>query len=134
MSPNQPPRPISVVVVDDAEDVRMLLELQLSMLPGLRVVGTAANGAEALSVCADAHPDAVVLDLLMPGVNGFEAIASLRKADPSMAIVAYTGSAGDFARDEMSRLGVPVVLKAGDPTVLVSTVRDEVRRLRGASA
>ncbi|GAC1311782.1 MAG: hypothetical protein NVSMB12_00620 [Acidimicrobiales bacterium] len=117
--------PHRVLLVDDEPDVRFLLQIQLR-LAGFEVVGTAADGAEALEKCRESSPDAVVLDLLMPTVNGFEAIGLLQAEFPHVGIVAYTGVAGDFVRTEMERLGVEVVLKAGDPVALENALRRSV--------
>ena len=114
---------IRVVIVDDEEDVRIVLGLQLDLSNGIEVVGAARDGAEALELCRQLRPDAVVMDLLMPNVNGFEAITRLQEELPEIGIVAYTGVAGDFVRDEMARVQVPLVLKSGDPTGLIEALR-----------
>ena len=117
--------PIRVVVADDEPDVRTLLRLQLEG-DGFAVVGEAADGAEAIELCTANAPDAVVIDLLMPGTTGFEAIATLQQSQPTLAIVAYTAVAGDFVRSEMERLRVPLLLKSGDPTTLTTKLRELV--------
>lgn len=116
-------RPLRVVVADDEPDMRLLLRLQLSQVPGLEVVGEAADGAEAVSLIAVHRPDAAVIDLLMPGTSGFEAIATLQEQHRQLGIVAYTAVAGDFVRNEMSRMGVELVLKSGDFDPLVAAIR-----------
>lgn len=115
-----------LVLVDDEPDVLLLLKVQLALLDDLEVVGTAADGAEALEVISRVDPDAVVMDLLMPGMSGFEAIGVLRQERPHVAVVAYSGVAGEFVRTEMDRLGVPVVLKSGDPVELAAALREAV--------
>jgi CheY-like chemotaxis protein len=117
---------IRVVIVDDEPDVRLLLRVQLEQ-EGFDVVGEAADGREALERCRELKPDAVILDLLMPGMSGFEAIAPLREMRHGVAIVAYTAVAGDFVRKEMARLAVPLLLKSGDSTALVNKLRELVR-------
>ncbi len=116
----------SVLVVDDEPDVRLLLRLQLESL-GYEVAGEAADGAEAVAACRETRPDAVVLDLLMPGMTGFEAIPVLREIDADMAIIAYTAVAGDFVRQEMARLSVPLVLKSGDIEPLAAAIEASLR-------
>ena len=118
-------QPIRVVVADDEPDVRTLLRLQLEG-DGFAVVGEAADGAEAIELCTTNQPDAVVIDLLMPGTTGFEAIATLQQSHPTLAIVAYTAVAGDFVRSEMERMRVPLLLKSGDPTTLATKLRELV--------
>jgi two-component system chemotaxis response regulator CheY len=112
-----------VLIVDDEEDVRVLLRAQLERA-GYEVAGEAADGIEAMSQCASTKPDAVILDLLMPRMTGFEVIPKMRTLHPKVAIVAYTAVAGDFVRNEMQRLGIPLVLKAGQFTRLDSVLRD----------
>jgi CheY-like chemotaxis protein len=114
---------IRVVVADDESDVRLLLRVQLER-QGFEVVGEATDGQEAIERCAATEPDALILDLLMPGVNGFEAIPRLRRDQPKMAIVAYTAVAGDFVRMEMARLHIPLLLKSGDVTSLAAKLRE----------
>ncbi|HVM55277.1 MAG TPA: response regulator [Acidimicrobiales bacterium] len=111
-----------VLVVDDEEDVRVLLRAQLE-LAGYEVAGEAADGVECLRQCEDDPPDAVILDLLMPRVSGFEVIPKLRTNHPKIGIVAYTAVAGDFVRDEMRRMGIPLVLKSGQFGKLDSILR-----------
>ena len=105
--------PVRVLIVDDEDDVRVLLRLQLEE-HGYVVSGEAADGAEALDLCRGNRPDAIILDLLMPGMNGFEAIPKIRRDFPDVAIVAYTAVAGDFVRGEMKRQGIPLVLKTAN--------------------
>lgn len=113
-----------IVVADDEPDVRLLLRLQLQ-LAGHEVVGEAADGAEAVRLCRETAADAVVLDLLMPGTTGFEAIPQLRALDKPPRIVAYSAVAGEFVRSEMARLDVPLVLKSGDVGPLLEALTGE---------
>jgi two-component system nitrate/nitrite response regulator NarL len=112
-----------VLIVDDEEDIRVLLRAQLER-GGYEVAGEAADGMEALAACDRDPPDAVILDLLMPRVNGFEVIPKLRTKYPKVGIVAYTAVAGDFVRQEMQRLGIPLVLKSGQFSRLDAVLRD----------
>ncbi len=113
---------LKVVIADDEPDLRLLLRLQLKRADRLRVVGEAADGAEAVTIAIEAGADVVVMDLLMPGTSGFEAIGMLQAQAPHIGVVAYTAVAGDFVRAEMLRLGVPLVLKSGDPAPLVEAL------------
>jgi len=115
---------VRVLIVDDEEDIRILLRAQLER-GGYEVAGEAADGMEALAMCdRDPPPDAVILDLLMPRVNGFEVIPKLRTKHPEVGIIAYTAVAGDFVRQEMQRLGIPLVLKSGQFSRLDAVLRD----------
>ena len=102
-----------MLVADDEPDVRLLLRLGLRH-HDIAVVGEAADGFEVLEVCNSQPVDAIVLDLLMPKMNGFEVIPELQRDHPTIGIVAYTAVAGDFVRREMARLNIPLLLKSGD--------------------
>ena len=116
-----------VVVADDESDVCLMLRMQLGAQPGIEVVGAAADGTEALALCREHQPDVVVMDLLMPVMNGFQAIETMQRELPDVAVVAYTGVAGAYVRHEMERMGVPLVLKSGDVTPLIEALRRAVR-------
>lgn len=118
--------------MDDEEDVRLLLRLQLEQ-HGHDVTGEAVDGGEALEQCRREVPDAVILDLLMPGVSGFEAIPLLRSEFPGVAVIAYTAVAGDFVRNEMARLRIPLVLKTANFTPVEAALQAAVAQRRSAS-
>jgi DNA-binding NarL/FixJ family response regulator len=120
--------PLRVLIVDDEPDVMLLLRVQLSSRPDIDVVGTAADGAEALEACRALLPDAVVMDLLMPRMNGFEAIEALQKDMPQIGVVAHSAVAGESVRDQMARLGVTLVLKSGEPGPLVDALHAAANR------
>jgi len=116
-------RPIRIVVVDDEPDLLLLLGIRFDLEPDLQVVGTASNGAEALEVVRREAPDLVVMDLLMPGTDGFEAIARLRADLPDLPIVAYSAVVSDLSKRQVERHQVPLVLKQGDSGPLIAVIR-----------
>ncbi|HZM40149.1 MAG TPA: response regulator transcription factor [Acidimicrobiales bacterium] len=73
--------PVRIVVVDDQEVVRAGFAALLGTQADFTVVGTAADGAEALQVCGDRHPDVVLMDVRMPTMDGVEATARLTTGD-----------------------------------------------------
>ena len=73
---------ISVVVADDHEVVRAGFAALLDTQPDFAVLGTAANGADAVSVCRELRPDVVLMDVRMPGTDGIEATRQLLR-DPA---------------------------------------------------
>jgi DNA-binding NarL/FixJ family response regulator len=123
---------IRLVIVDDEPDIGMLLEAQFRFEGEVDVVGVAHDGAQAIELVRTMQPDAVVMDLLMPGVNGFQAIDVLQQEFPTLGIVAYTGVAGDFVRGEMGKRGIEVVLKTGELRPLADAVRRSIAA-RGTS-
>jgi DNA-binding NarL/FixJ family response regulator len=87
-----PPRPgpIRILLVDDHAMVRRGMRDFLSLHDDLEIVGEAGDGAAAIEQAAALRPDVIVMDLLMPGVDGIEATARIRAADPEVEIVAIT--------------------------------------------
>lgn len=82
--------PIRVVVVDDQTVVREGLVLILGLLPGIEVVGTAADGEQALQVVAAHRPNVVLIDLRMPRMDGAQATALIRERHPGTEVVVLT--------------------------------------------
>jgi CheY-like chemotaxis protein len=124
------PEEIEVVVADDEVDIRLLLKLQLRQA-GITVVGEAEDGHEAVELCKRLRPHVLVLDLLMPRMNGFEVMPVLRADCPDVEIVAYSAVAGEFAREETARWDVPLRLKTGDAEPLVQAIRELASRQVG---
>jgi DNA-binding NarL/FixJ family response regulator len=86
---------IRVVAADDQRVVREGLALLLSLLPGVEVVGTAADGHEALALVAQERPDVVLMDLRMPGLDGVAATRRLRAEHPMVKVIVLTTYADD---------------------------------------
>lgn len=80
---------LRVVVADDEERVRALLDITLGMAEGFRVVGEATSGPEAVSMAGEQHPDAVVLDCFMAD-GGMDAIAAIKKVSPDTKVVVFS--------------------------------------------
>ncbi|MBV9228135.1 MAG: response regulator transcription factor [Chloroflexi bacterium] len=81
---------IRIMLVDDHSVVRQGLRLFLKYDPELEVVGEAADGAEALRLARELKPDVVVMDLLMPGMDGIAATAAIRRELPETEVLALT--------------------------------------------
>jgi NarL family two-component system response regulator YdfI len=79
-----------VLVVDDHLIVREGLSLILETAEGIEQAGEAADGAEALRLCAELRPDVVLMDLRMPGMDGLTAIRRLAAAQPEIAVLILT--------------------------------------------
>ena len=88
-----PSQPRAVLIVDDQPEFCRLARELLDGRAGLRVVGEATSGTEALSLAPALAPDVVVLGVEMPGLHGFETARRLLAATPDLAIVMVSNSA-----------------------------------------
>ena len=88
---------IRILVVDDHGVVRQGLRMYLALDAELEVVGEAANGAEALRLARELEPDVVLMDLLMPVMDGIAATAAIRRELPGVEVLALTSVLEDSA-------------------------------------
>ena len=115
---------IRVAIADDHAVLRESLSALLSSHRDFEVVGTAGDGVEALELVAKAHPDVLVLDLFMPGTDGFEVLRQLDHASSGVASVVLTGSENQPDYVQVVRLGARgLVLKGETPEKLFTAIR-----------
>jgi NarL family two-component system response regulator LiaR len=108
---------ITVLIVDDHAVVREGIRAFLSSLPDIEVSGEAESGAEAARLAEATAPDVVLMDLLMPGMDGIEATRLVRKASPHTQVVVLTS----FHEDEH----IFPALRAGAISYLLKDVKME---------
>jgi DNA-binding NarL/FixJ family response regulator len=82
--------PIRIVVADDNEIVRKSLGLFIESNPDLDLVGEAADGYEAISICTAKQPDLIMMDINMPYLSGIDATKIIRRRYPNICILAVT--------------------------------------------
>lgn len=85
-----PAAPIRVLIADDHDMLREGLAMFLKAFPDMEMVGEAANGAEAVALCRRLSPDVVLMDLLMPEMDGVAAIRAIHAERPRTAIIALS--------------------------------------------
>src|SRR5512146_1736477 len=114
------PEPITVLLVDDHNLVRIGLKAFFSTLPDIQVVGEASNGEEAVQQAAQLAPDVVLMDLIMPGMDGVEATRKVKKVSPRTQVIVVTSYHEDEHIFPAIRAGaLSYVLKDIDPDELV---------------
>ena len=119
--------PIRVLIADDHAVVRQGLRMFLATDPELEIVGEARDGAEALHMALELHPDVVLMDLLMPAMNGIQATAAIRREAPDTEVVALTSVLEDSVVVDAVRAGAIGYL-------LKDTEAHELRRAIKAAA
>jgi len=119
--------PIRILIVDDHSVVRQGLRMFLRLDPDFEVVGEAADGAEAVRLTRQLQPDVVLMDLLMPVMDGISAIAAIRRETPESEVLALTSVLEDEAVFGAMRAGATGYL-------LKDTHADELCRAVKAAA
>ena len=115
---------IRVVLVDDHNMVRMGLKAYFSTLPDIQVVGEAGTGEEAVRLAADLAPDVVLMDLIMPGMDGVEATRQVKRISPRTQVIVVTSYHEDEHIFPAIRAGaLSYVLKDIDPDDLADAIR-----------
>ncbi|HEC18132.1 MAG TPA: two-component system response regulator UvrY [Gammaproteobacteria bacterium] len=104
---------IRVMVVDDHELVRTGITRILNDAPGVRVVGEAASGEEALSLVREKSPDVLLMDISMPGIGGLEATRKLLKSHPGLNIIVVSVHSEEPFPSRMLQAGASGYLTKG---------------------
>jgi DNA-binding NarL/FixJ family response regulator len=102
--------PIRILLVEDNDVFREALELLLGLRTDVVVVGSVADGAEAVSACIQHKPDVVLMDYRMPGLDGVHATRAVRDACPGSAVVVLTASANVRELDALRDAGAVTCL------------------------
>jgi DNA-binding NarL/FixJ family response regulator len=120
---------ISVVIADDdaayLESLRALVDEQ----PSLTVVAVALDGLEAIECVDEIDPDAVVIDLHMPRLDGVSAVARLRRDHPHLCLIALTGDSDPALHRATEAAGADAVLLKGE---LLDGLADRIAAVRRA--
>jgi len=118
-------KPIRVLIADDHPIVRRGLRSLLNTEPDLEPAGEAENGVEVVELARSLQPDVILLDLVMPQMDGVEALRRIKQENPDARIVVITTFADDekvFSAIKSGALGY--ILKEASPDMLVQAIRD----------
>lgn len=123
---------VRVLLVDDDDLMRAGLRAVLSSDASIEVVGEAADGRSAIEGISETRPAAVLLDLSMPDMDGFEAIPEIRNRVPEIAIVILSGFSADRMGDSARERGADGYVEKGTSIAeLRRTTRRAVSARRG---
>jgi two-component system, chemotaxis family, chemotaxis protein CheY len=113
----------SVLIVDDALFMRMMIKDILSK-DGLDVIGEAENGVEAVKKYAELHPDLVTMDIVMPEMDGIEAVRNIMKLDPAARVLMCSAMGQQPLVVEALEAGAKdFIIKPFQPSKVVEAVR-----------
>jgi two-component system, NarL family, response regulator LiaR len=116
---------ISILIADDHAIVRRGLRALLSTESGIDVVGETDNGHEVVALYRQLHPDVVLLDLVLPGQDGLEALEQIRATDPDACVLVLTSYSENERILAAVRAGaVGYLLKDASPEQLLQAIQD----------
>lgn len=115
--------PIRLLIVDDHIVVRKGLAAMLETEPGLQIVGEASNGAEAVELAKALRPAVILMDLMMPVMDGIEATRRIKQEAPECNILVLTSfSTNDKVLPSLNAGAIGYLLKDSTPTELVKAI------------
>lgn len=126
-----PGKKLSVLLVDDSRTVLLQMEKAFSTIEDAEIVGTARNGAEAIQKASELKPDLIIMDIVMPEIDGLAALRIIQAKQPELRIVMLSSVGGTAPKaEEAFRLGaVQVLSKPVDQEILTALLTQERERL-----
>lgn len=106
----------TVLVVDDEDDIRFLTRLHLERVAGFRIVGEATDGVESVRLADELQPDIVLLDVMMPRMDGPTALPELQRVSPRSMVVMVSALAASLHEHEAIAAGAFGYVEKGDLT------------------
>lgn len=114
-----------ILIVDDADDIRMLLRLKLAHHGQFDVVGEAEDGVDAVELARALQPDLVLLDMAMPKMDGLQALPLIREAVPGVRVIVLSGfNQSTLEREALAAGADRYVVKGGSMNALLSMISD----------
>ena len=120
---------IGVLICDDVDAMRMLLRVVIELRPGLKVVGEAGDGDEAIAEAKRLQPDVILLDLSMPGRTGFDALPEIRQVAPKAKVIVLSGFVASTSAPAVIELGAALFIEKGaNPEEIVAAIEEVAAR------
>jgi NarL family two-component system response regulator LiaR len=118
------PNTVRVMIVDDHDMVRKGLAVFLEAFDDLELVGEAANGQEAVRLCAEVQPHVVLMDLVMPEMDGIAATRAIRQVRPDVKVIVLTSFGDqDFVQRALQAGAIGYLLKNASIDEIASAIR-----------
>ena len=118
------PNPIRVMTVDDHEIFRGGIEFMLLAFDDIELVGQAHSGQEALRLCQEIQPDVILMDMMMPGMNGVDTTKAIKNQYPQIQIIALTSfQEGNLVKQAMQAGAIGYLLKGVSIDALAEAIR-----------
>ncbi|KPL78674.1 hypothetical protein ADN00_05320 [Ornatilinea apprima] len=119
---------IHLLIADDHRVVREGLKAFIAPTPGFEIVGEASNGAEAVDLASRLKPDVILLDLMMPGMDGIEATQQIRQNNPNARVVIITSFMEEDRVIHAVKAGAAgYLLKDSSPLEIENAIREVVK-------
>lgn len=116
--------PIRILVVDDHDMLRRGLAAFLHAFPDLCLVGSTSSGIEAIRLCQELHPDVVLMDLIMPEMDGVTAIERIHQKQPEIKIIALSSfNEEKLVKDALRAGATSYILKNVSPEELADAIQ-----------
>ena len=117
-----------VLIVDDAEDIRMLLRMRLGRHDSLDVVGEAGDGVDAVDLARELQPHLVLLDMAMPRMDGLQALPLIRAAVPDVRVIVLSGfNQGTLEQEALAAGADRYIVKGGSMRALLEEIEKVLR-------
>lgn len=116
----------TVILVDDAQELRMLYNIFFDMHSDeFEVIAQCSNGEDAIKMAEQLHPDFMLLDVIMPGMGGIEALPQIKKISPQTCVFMLSGFDADGMDQDPHQLGAEAVIPKGcDPERIINKLRE----------
>jgi DNA-binding NarL/FixJ family response regulator len=121
---------LRVLICDDVAMLRELIRYEIEEDEAVVVVGEADNGIDSVRLAAELHPDVVILDLAMPGIDGLEALTQMRELPDPPAVIVHSGFDSATMSERVLALGAARYVEKGGELRDLSLAVLEVARDR----